>query len=390
MPYPPLDGGAQLIHNTTLGLLEFDVIVKVLAMNQSHRPVETETIPETYRQSTSFEFVDIDTRLKYWAALINLFTSESYFVFRFRSNKFSNRLKVLLSENNFDVIQLEHVYLCQYISLIRKYSSAKIILRSQNIEYIIWNRFKKGIRNPFTKWIFNIAIRRLNDYEKNVISHLDGLLPVTKNDADILLEYSPDTPCRVVPMGFAFNTASNICTDHKPLNIVYHLASMDWRPNEEAIRWFLTKVVPELKVTKGYTIIIAGSKMPKWVYAFQNDFIKIVGAVNDPLAFQIDKKVMIVPLLSGSGIRAKIIEGLALGKAIITTTVGAQGIDCEHEKNILIADKPEQFAQMIERCISDNEFTEMLGRNAMDLAIRLYHYKKSAKEMLLFYIELLS
>ena len=173
--------------------------------------------------------------------------------------------------------------------------------------------------------------------------------------------------------------------------IVYHLGSMDWLPNEEAVSWFLDEVLPlVVKAKPEVHFVFAGRKMPAWVYEYQTMNIQVFDQIDDPLEFQADKVIMIVPLLSGSGIRAKIIEGLALGKTIISTSVGAQGIDFADNLNLLIADTPEEFSHQIIRCVNSMELCQEIGKNARSLSLKLYNNDAIALKMIQFYNQLLN
>ncbi len=392
MPNPPIDGGAQVMHFTTRGLLANNVDVKTLAINPTRSYVNLDSIPKEYVVSTRFECVTVDTNINPARLISNTLRSESYFIERFISSNFEKKLKSILQTECFDIIQLEHLYLCKYINTIKNNSTAKIILRPQNIEYIIWERYINNVNNPIKKIALRIATNRLKKYEQKIGSELDGVIALTKEDADIFKSFNNNAPIIIIPMGYDYEKLNNYNFekqfDHAP--IVYHLGSMDWLPNVEAVEWFLKNVIPllEKKQFNG-KIIIAGRKMPKWVFQHRSKIVDIIGEVNSPVEFQEEKQIMIVPLLSGSGIRAKIIEGLALGKTIIATTIGAQGIDYENGKNILIADTPDEFANQIIKCVNSKEFCMTTSKNARQLSMKNYHYNISAKNMIDFYHTLL-
>lgn len=392
MPNPPMDGGAQLMHFTTMGLLENGINVKTLAINPTRNLISLDLLPSDYISITRFECVTVDTAIKPLQFLINFFRSESYFIERFISLDFETKLKDILQAETFDIIQLEHLYLCKYIKTIKRFSDAKIILRSQNVEYIIWERYIKGLRNPFKKVMLKIATKRLKKFEQTVTADLDGILVLTKEDADVFGSFSNKIPINIVPMGYDYEKIKNYDFNkqfnHKP--IIYHLGSMDWMPNIEAVQWFIKFVIPYLEKRQFSTkVIIAGRKMPSWVFKRKSNILNIIDEVNNPLEFQEDKQIMIVPLWSGSGIRAKIIEGLALGKTIISTSIGAQGIDYENGKNILIADTPSEFANQIIKCVNSRQLCMTISKNARDLSVQKYHYQNTAKEMICFYQKLL-
>jgi glycosyltransferase involved in cell wall biosynthesis len=387
---PPSDGGAQVMHFTTQGLLINNIDVKTLAINPTRIFIDKNTLPQGYKKATRFECVIVDTNIKPIQLLTNLLKKESYFIERFISKDFDNKLHDILIHEEFDIIQLEHLYLCKYINTIRAYSKAKIVLRPQNIEYIIWERFLKGVKNPIKKFLLSVSIKRLKKYEQSVNSQLDGIMALTNDDAAVFSSFSNVPSGVVVPMGYDYEKIVGYDHEKQFLSspVVYHLGTMDWLPNEEAVKWFLEKVLPLIKDRK-IKFILAGKKMPKWVHKYESENLAVLDEIKKPLEFQEDKLVMIVPLLSGSGIRAKIIEGLALGKTIVSTTIGAQGIEYENGKNILIADSEEEFANQIVRSVNSVHLCREIGENAKKLSILNYHYENTAKKMIAFYRYLL-
>jgi glycosyltransferase involved in cell wall biosynthesis len=114
----------------------------------------------------------------------------------------------------------------------------------------------------------------------------------------------------------------------------------------------------------------------------------VVGKVKSAKDFYLSKKIMIVPVLSGSGMRIKIIEGMALGKVIISTTIGAEGINCTSGKNIIIADSPKDFAKAVCTCLKDQDYCDQIGNNAKKLIASEYNNDQISKNMILFFEEL--
>ena len=393
MPYPPLDGGAQVMHYTTKGLLNKNTDLTVLAINPTRNFIDLDSLPQKYTEQTKFSCVTIDTSIRLLNVIKNIFRKESYFIERFISSEFVSKITSLLAAEKFDIIQLEHLYLCKYINILKKNSDAKIILRPQNIENIIWERYCASIRNPLKKRILKIAIERLKKYEKSVSTDLDGIMALTKEDAAWFRSFNNQIPIGLVPMGYNYENLNgyDFKKQYTIEPVVYHLGSMDWLPNVEAVKWFINNVIPELEKRQfSGKIIIAGRGMPSWVYKYNSNILEIIGEVKSPLKFQEDKQIMIVPLWSGSGIRAKIIEGLALGKTIISTSIGAQGIDYNNDKNILIADSPQAFADQIIQCVSSKALCRKIGEGARKLSLQKYHFEITAIKMLNIYDQLLS
>ena len=164
-------------------------------------------------------------------------------------------------------------------------------------------------------------------------------------------------------------------------------------PNQEGLKWFLENVgekvhgqFPDLKFH------IAGRNIDSFPFPSgrDRDGLYIVGEVENAYDFMNSKGIMIVPLLSGSGIRVKIIEGMALGKTIISTSLGAEGIPCKDGQNILIADTPEAFAEKIAKCINEKMFFSIVGDNAHQFAKQRFSSREVASKLLEFFRQHLS
>src|SRR6056297_2353182 len=155
VPYPTNDGGAIACMNMTSGFALLGHKVTVLAMNTKKHHTDLYEIPESVRDWADFILVNVPARIAAIPALVNLvFSGKPYNAVRFISRAFSRRLEQVLKSDDFDVVQLEGLYVCPYIPLIRKYSRAKIVYRAHNIEHEIWERtalLSSGLRYFYLK-----------------------------------------------------------------------------------------------------------------------------------------------------------------------------------------------------------------------------------------------
>ncbi|HOV12228.1 MAG TPA: glycosyltransferase family 4 protein [Bacteroidales bacterium] len=366
-PFPPKEGGPIAMYNLGNGLMQQGHNVDILTMNTFKFSVDVDALPVDYRYKTRFTAVFVDTRIKYMDAFLNLFSSKSFHVQRFDCQEFRNTLIHILKNKNYDFVQLETIYVAPYIDTIRKYSKAKIVLRSHNIEHLIWQRYARTIGNPVKRKYINYLTAKLKKYEMTVFGAVDGIACITSVDADYIKSRGFSTPLSVVPFGLECEKYKVVPSENCRPSF-FHLGSMDWMPNQEAIRWFLDNCMPELAALFPETMIyLAGRNMPSWIYNYKFPNLKIVGEVEDAAEFMQSKTVMFVPLLSGSGVRVKIIEGMALGKTIISTSVGAEGIHYTDGENLLIADSPEVFIEKFRLCINDHVLCTDIGTNARKL-----------------------
>jgi len=391
IPYPLHDGGAYSLYNNAIGLINVGVDVKVLAINTLRNWIDINEIPDDFKKKAKFECSLVDTRINPIKAFVNLLSDRSYFVERFWSESWNSKLIQVLKDEEFDIIQLEHVYMCLYVKTIRKHSRAKVILRPQNVENEVWSRVLKGRVNPLKKIYLRIATNRLRKFEMRVAQEVDGIIAISGKDAGTFSAYAHKTPLATVPIGFDFSKISSYNTDkqfeHFP--VFYHLGSMDWFPNFHGIKWFIKEVLPYVKNEyPEFVFRIAGKKMPQWFLKQQFNNLIVDQEIKESLIYHEDKAVMIVPLLSAGGLRAKIVECIALGKTIISTTVGAEGIPYKNQENILIANTKEEFAVQIKKCRDSKEFCQKIGRNAQLLAIENYDCNKTAASMVEFYKKL--
>lgn len=388
MPFPLHDGGAYSIYHTALGLIYHKADLTVLAINTPKSWVDEQEIPADFRENTGFRSSTVDTRFKLHKAFLNLFSTKSYFVERFFSRQFNACLIDILKSKTFNIIQLEHTYLCLYLDTIRKHSDAVVMLRPQNVEHQVWQRILSNKLNPFKKLYLRIANNRLRKFEIAMAAGVDGIIAISPHDTDSFRKFAPATPVIFVPPGFNFSYAGEYDLDKQFITfpVFYSLASMDWLPNIQGIQWFIDEVIPEVIAEyPEFVFRIAGKNMPGWIYRLQSPHLVVDGEVKDSLKYHEDKSVMIVPLFAGGGLRIKIMEGMALGKTIISTTLGAEGIPYTDGEDILISDTREMFVSQIKKCMNSVELCRKISHQARTLAADNFNYTLNAEKMMNFY-----
>lgn len=382
-PYPPVDGGTIAMDSITQGLLAAGCQVRVLSLCSDKHPVQAARMPEDYRQATQFEAVKVDLGLHLLDAGVAWLCGESYHVKRFVSSDFSARLREILQAEQFDVIHVESLFLTPYLPLIRRHSAAPVFLRAHNVEHMIWKRVAQSEHNPIKRSYLKHLSLTLRAYECEHLNDYNGIVAITDTDAATLRTLGCRRPIVAIPFGVQAADVDNVAAEPDSL---YYLGSMDWIPNQEGVRWFLTKVWPEIhRKMPQLTFYLAGRKMPKEFSDIQTDGVRVVGEVADAMSFMASKQFNVVPLLSGSGIRVKIIEAMSAGKVVITTSVGAEGIHYTDGVDLLIADTPQQFVQQLERCVNDPQFCRQVGQNALDLILREYDNQALSRQLLHFY-----
>lgn len=387
-PYPPVDGGTLAMNSITQGLLAAGHEVRVLSVCSDKHPVRDHEMTDEYRQQTRFDAVYVDLGVHVLDAFVAMMCGEAYHVKRFESADFAARLRSVLEEEEYDIVHLESVFLTPYVPLIRKCSHAKVVLRAHNVEHRIWRHIAAGTKNPFKAWYLKHLSLTLGAYEREHCNDYDAIACITPEDA----QFFKEAGCRkrVVDIPFAINPEPLGHVDVEA-NTLFHIGSMDWMPNQEGVRWFLEKVWPKVhEAVPEVRLYLAGRKMPDDLMHLEQEGVQVVGEVADAMYFIGSKQINVVPLLSGSGIRVKIIEAMSAGKTVISTTIGAAGIAYTEGKDILLADTPEQFAQQIRRCVDDPDYAAAVGANAYRLIATEYSQDRLTKRLIDLYEQILN
>jgi glycosyltransferase involved in cell wall biosynthesis len=184
-----------------------------------------------------------------------------------------------------------------------------------------------------------------------------------------------------VPFGVNLSEVNSVSRSN--IMVGYHIGAMDWLPNQEAMRWFLLEVWPEVKkANPNFRFEFAGRNMPTWFRDLQIDGVTCRGEVADAGAFAADKDILIVPLRSGGGIRVKILEAMQLGKVIISTSIGVQGIEVVDGVSFINADDNHLFVEKISWLLKNPNEAREIGKNAAQLVKTEYDNRKIIKELI--------
>ncbi|MBU0764681.1 MAG: glycosyltransferase family 4 protein [Bacteroidetes bacterium] len=384
-PFPPVDGGTIATFNMAKGFAQNGHQVTVLCMNTLKHNTDTADIPRDVTEMMRILTVNVPAGINSFSALINLlFSRKPYNAQRFVSPDFAKALVSLLGKEDFDIVQTEGLYLTPYVPIARKHTKALFALRAHNVEHEIWERITAGEQSFFKRTYLRNLTRRIKRMETAALLNYDMLVTITKRDLTIFKRLGNTATAFVAPTGIDTSAVfpERDVTDYPSL---FHIGALDWAPNREGLLWFLENCWEKLKTMHPeLKFYIAGRNAPVW-FEKRLTGVEYVGEVEDAHGFMRGKAVMIVPLLSGSGMRVKIVEGMTLGKTIVTTSIGAEGIDCTHNENILIADSPEEFQNEIERILNDKLLFDHIGENAMRFIRERYDNLKITGELCAFF-----
>lgn len=387
-PIPAKDGGCIAMNNITQGLLEAGHKVKILTIFTHKHDFEVDAMPAEYIEQTGIEGVFIDTRLNAVEAFSNILTSDSYNVSRFFSTDFDIRLANLLRKENFDVVHMESLFMTTYLATIRRLSKAPVVLRAHNIEHIIWEKTAQGTSSFFKRIYLNYLHRKLKQYELSVLNEVSAIAAISDDDKNRMLLLGVKKPISTIPFGVDLMKYPIKAIESSELAL-FHLGAMDWGPNAEGMKWFLQVVWPEVSTRfPALKLYLAGRNMPDEFKAMKLVNIEVVGEVENAVEFMLSKAIMIVPLLSASGVRVKIMEGLALGRAIVATPIAAEGLECVHGEQLLIADGLSEWMNALSDVIESTQLRSSLAAKGRE-HVRLNFDERSVTAKLInFYREI--
>lgn len=382
-PYPLKDGESIAVTYLAQGLAKLGHDITLLAMNTTKHPVAVNKIKHQLSHYKAVHYTNLDNEVKPLHAFLNLFSSDSYNISRFDNQSFRQKLISLLRKQSFDIVQLESLYLAPYIGIIRSYSNAKIVLRAHNVEHEIWERMSANEPIALRRWYFEYSAKKLKKYEIDQLSAIDHLLAISPIDEQKfrLMGYRGDS--HSIPIGLDLKEFEFREVESEPPLSVSFIGSLDWMPNIEGLNWFLEAIWPHLStIFPNLTLHVAGRNCPDWIKQMEGNNVVIEGEVKDSRSFLLKHPLTVVPLLSGSGMRAKILESMALGRVVITTTLGLEGICAKDKQDVLIADTTEEFIRKFRFCYHHQRHLPIISQNARKLVEQNFDHLEIARNVL--------
>jgi glycosyltransferase involved in cell wall biosynthesis len=366
------------------------VEITLFSINPFKHAVDVDDIYDPVFDAIKFHSYSMDTDVNILGAIANIFSEESYNVSRYYEDDAARLLEDILREDEFDIIQFESLFVVPYLDVVKANSKAKLIYRAHNMLFDIWERLSQTEKFTPKRYYLQFLARRLKDYESEQINRFHQVFAISEPDRHHILRLGCETSVDVFPVSLDF-PQYKVSSNGLSFPTLFHLGSMDWIPNREGIEWFLDEVWPDIEeLNSELRFYIAGRHMPKKFFEYDSDNVVVEGEIFDAVEFMNSKAIMIVPLLSGSGMRVKILEGMAMSKCIIATTIAAEGIACQHGKDILLADSPDEFYRYILQCLTQPKKWKEIGEQARKTVEREYHISKVSERMFQVYQQLLN
>lgn len=304
-------------------------------------------------------------KLKYYI-YTTLFTCKSFSLYQMYSEKMQNKIIELVQNNDYDLIYFDHLHMGQYITkLIRILNEKNVtsIINEHNVEYSIWKRKFQQEKNFLFKIFLKIHMKRLKKEEYTICSLADKVYAISYPDKQLLKKMGLKNIYVKTPLTNFEIVKTDMELENFKYNIMF-MGSMDWHPNIQAVTWFVEKVFP--KISKRYTLYIVGKNPAEEILRLKSDRIIVTGIVDTVDKYIKKCDVNIIPMLTGGGVKIKLLEAMAKGIPTITTTFGAKGIDVYNDKEILIADNDQEFISSLNKLEQSIELRKKLRENGRE------------------------
>lgn len=321
-----------------------------------------------------------DTATHPVAAALNIFSALPYTAAKYKSGEMSAAIHTALQEELFDLVQLENTHMGHYLRLVQK-ANKPSVLRLHNVESLLAERFARTALPPLS-WYVALQARRMRRFESWACEQASLCLAITQEDAARVRRLAPEAQVAVSPAGVDLLRYTPRAMSEEPKTVVF-VGALDWPPNVDGIRWFRAKIWSRI-VQAEPTVrwIIVGKTPPADILHWpeENRNIHVTGYVEDVRPYLHAASVVIVPLRSGGGMRLKILEAMAAGKAVVSTPMGAEGIPASNGEQIILAEADRSFGIEVVRLLREDAERKRIANAARALAER-FGWRQIAKAL---------
>jgi len=377
IPYPP-DTGAKIRSFNLIKQLSFKHKITVMAFGDDVK--EAFKIGALRPYCKNIIVVPRKATMKYLSMFLNIFSTLPYTVKKYHTGAIEKRLMELAFNGRFDLIHCDSL---QMSLNLRRTNTIPKVLTEHNVESAILERYSQNEPNIFKKIYVGIQSNKLARYEFDTCRRFNKCIAVSENDSNLIQKHSGISNISVVPNGVDCSYFTPQKGFVKPFSLVF-TGSLDWLPNEDALMYFFSDIYPLLKKKVPHVnITIVGrnpsSKLKK--IASKDSSIALRGRVDDVRSYIAQNQIVIVPLRIGGGTRLKILEAMAMGKPVVSTTIGAEGLGVANDENILLADNPENFTKRIVYLFENIKKMESLAIAGRKLVEEKYDWGKVAQDL---------
>lgn len=396
LPYPPHAGGALRTYGLIDGLHHAGCQLDLLTfIEPGQSDLSSTPLASLCQQIRTVPL----PRRKLRARLRDLLlTDHADMTRRFYARQFVTALEAQLATTRYDLVQIESLEMAVYLPTIRKLNpAAQVIYDSFNAEFDLQRLIyqidrRKLSRLPGALYSL-IQWRRLTRFERTVCQQVDRVIAVSEADAQAFRQLAPGVQVSVVPNGIYVHEYTRPAQpEHLELgkSALLFTGTMNYRPNVDAMLWFVAEILPQIRMAiPDARLFVVGNKPHGRLDKLrQRPDVEITGYVQEVSPFLHNATVYVAPLRMGSGTRLKLLQAMAAGCAIVSTTTGAQGLDVTTGVEIMLADNADSFAQATIKLLADPALRQRLGQAAQQLVEDQYDWSVILPRLLHIYVEM--
>lgn len=379
LPYPP-DSGPKIKTLNVLKYLAQRHTVTLISFVRGDQTAEAEALR---RYCAEVHTVPITRRVLDDALALghSLLTGQPWMMTRDDRAAMRRLVDDVAARTRFEVVHADQLNMAQYA---RRVPGAARLLDAHNALWVLYQRLEKTMPLGPRKALLMRDWRLLKTYEGAVVRDFEGVLAVSEEDR-LALQQAANTTKAISVIPIAVDTDDlPVLTRHPQGDRLVHVGTMYWPPNIDGIHWFLEAVYPHIRTCRPQVMFdVVGSRPPESLTRLSAPAhgLNVTGYVPDTRPYLQQAGVYVVPLRAGGGMRVKILEALAHGMPLVTTSLGCEGIALRHGEHALIADDPRDFAQAVLSLLADPAQAATLGRNGRHLIETTYDYRQAYRPL---------
>ena len=385
VPFPLTDGGRIRVYNLLKQIAQKSDVTLLALETQ---PTDADGIAELQTLGIQVHLVpNAPTlpRVSLGTLTKAFFKRQPITVARYDVPTYRQKLKELLTNDIFDLVHYEMFHIAQF----HTETDLPGVLSQQNVDSAIWRRLCSETINPFYKFVYWTQQLAFQRYERLLSPKFDAVTCTSDIDAAVFAQHCAKDAIEIIPNGVDITHYRPDFTAEAPAHLIY-IGSMDWYPNEDAVAFFADEVLPSIqsKVPNVQFSIVGGNPSARVQKLAEQEGVTVTGRVPEIKPYFAEATVFVVPLRIGSGTRLKILEALAMGKAIVSTSVGAEGLDLRDGEEIFIADEPAAFADAVTRLLTDAELRRRTGENGRARVEQDYDWRSIGEKLHALYTQI--
>ena len=359
LPWPPTDGARICMYHAVTGLAARGHEVHIVAPEEGGMPDGTGDLEQYAR----LHIVPFSPLPRVVGAGLTLFKSNPYTQLRKDLPEVYQLLDRLQKEEGFDVVYADQSHIAQYGAYMKRKYGLPYLFRSHNVEHEIWRRHTDRVRNPLMRFYLESQYKKWQRFEIGQMQQADVIASITDRDADTIRTLVPKVPVETIPAAVDLERFTFHAPADREEQSVILLGGMNWAPNRDAAIWFANDILPLIhKEMPNVVCHLVGSDPPVGALPPSTDLFRIEGYVKDILPYYRNVALGLIPLRVGGGMRVKMVEMMASGLPLVSTSIGAEGNRAVPGEHYLKADSAESFAAAVIRLLREKDERDRLSR----------------------------